>query len=87
MATIEDPRSRNRTYPLVGFLSSVSLADLSGANSTRTVAAFLWVRYEQLNELLGLNWKPDRLSVHGTVHNILRQLSRKATAQSLYLVE
>ena len=55
-------------------LSSVLLAVLSGANSTRTVAAFLRVRYAELNELLGLNWKPNRLPVQGTVYHILRQL-------------
>jgi hypothetical protein len=85
--SIPDPRGRNTTDPLAGFLSSVLLAVLSGANSTRTVAAFLRVRYAELNALLGLNWKPHRLPVQGTVHHILRQLPHAAIAQALSLLE
>ena len=82
MATIEDPRCLKWVYPLTSFLPDFFLAVTSGANSTRTVAAFLRIRYDQLNELVGLNCKPDRLIVHGTVHNILRHLSSEAIAKT-----
>src|ERR1700686_5508329 len=50
-------RARGKRYGLEPLLCAIVLSMLAGANSLRKIEAFIDERLEQLNRLLGTNWR------------------------------
>jgi hypothetical protein len=50
-------KARGKRYELEALLCAIVLSMLAGANSLRKIEAFIDERLEQLNRLLGTNWR------------------------------
>ncbi len=70
---IEDPRrAEGKLYRLSHIVLFTILASLAGANSYRSVHAFIGVHRARLRRIFGLKWR--RAPAHTTIRWILQQL-------------